>query len=112
MLDTKVAAGYLEALAPHVRALKAVRIPGEAASLPAETAAAHATRAGIDATPAGSVLEALQAHIAATKEPGRNLICGSLYLAGHVLGRNACGASIVVGDSAGVGVFLRDRREA
>src|SRR3546814_20187348 len=77
MLDTKVAAGYLEALAPHVRALKAVRIPGEAASLPAETAAAHATRAGIDATPAGSVMEALQAHIPATKEPGRILICGS-----------------------------------
>src|SRR3546814_12185850 len=81
MLDTKVAAGYLEALAPHVRALKAVRIPGEAASLPAETAAAHATRAGIDATPAGSVLEALQAHIAATQEPGRILLCGPPSLA-------------------------------
>src|SRR3546814_12422866 len=76
MLDTKVAAGYLEALAPHVRALKAVRIPGEAASLPAETAAAHATRAGIDATPAGSVMDALQPHIAATKGPGPILICG------------------------------------
>src|SRR3546814_15972465 len=107
MLDTKVAAGYLEALAPHVRALKAVRIPGEAASLPAETAAAHATRAGIDATPAGSVLEALQAHLAATKEPGRILICGSLYLAGHVLSDNDSGASVVVADRAVCGIFLR-----
>jgi len=89
MLDTKVAAGYLEALAPHVHALKAVRIPGEAASLSAETAAGHAAKAGIDAQACGSVMEALQAHIAAAHEPGRILICGSLYLAGHVLSKNA-----------------------
>src|SRR3546814_4293537 len=62
MLDTKVAAGYLEALAPQVRGLKAVRHPGEAASLPAEPPAAHATRAGNEETPAGSGMEALQAH--------------------------------------------------
>jgi dihydrofolate synthase / folylpolyglutamate synthase len=88
MLDTKVAGGYLEALAPHVHSLKAVRIPGEAASLSAETAAGHATAAGIDATPAGSVMEALRAVVAAGGKAGRILICGSLYLAGHILGEN------------------------
>jgi dihydrofolate synthase/folylpolyglutamate synthase len=88
MLDTKVAAGYLEALAPHAHSLKAVRIPGEAASLSAETAAGHAAKAGIDAEACGSVMEALQAHVAAAKEPGRILICGSLYLAGQVLRDN------------------------
>jgi len=88
MLDTKVAAGYLEALAPHVAALKAVRIPGEAASLSAETAARHASEAGIDAAPAESVMAALKAHLAAARESGRILICGSLYLAGHVLSEN------------------------
>src|SRR3546814_12356539 len=93
MLDTKVAAGYLEALAPHVRALKAVRIPGEAASLPAETAAAHATRAGIDATPAGSGLETPQGPHPAPKGPRRLFHCGSLPLARHLLPANTGGPS-------------------
>jgi dihydrofolate synthase / folylpolyglutamate synthase len=88
MLDTKVAAGYLEALAPHVHALKAVRIPGEAASLSAETAARYAAEAGIDAAPAENVMQALGAHVAAATKPGRILICGSLYLAGQVLREN------------------------
>ncbi|HEY9550085.1 MAG TPA: Mur ligase family protein, partial [Kiloniellaceae bacterium] len=88
MLDTKVAAGYLEALAPHVRALKAVRIPGEAASLSAEAAATHALKAGIDAAPADSVMAALRTLSAGGGEPARVLICGSLYLAGHVLSEN------------------------
>ena len=92
MLDTKVAAGYLEALAPHVHSLQAVRIPDEKASLPAETAAGHAVKAGIDARPAGSVSAAVRAIAeqarAQGQTRGRILICGSLYLAGHVLRDN------------------------
>ncbi|GAB4371567.1 MAG: folylpolyglutamate synthase/dihydrofolate synthase family protein [Kiloniellaceae bacterium] len=88
MLDTKVAAGYLEALAPFAHALKAVRIPGEQASLSAEAAAGHATAAGIDAAPVASVLDGVKAIIAQAERPGRILICGSLYLAGHVLSEN------------------------
>jgi len=88
MLDTKVAAGYLEALAPLTQRLRAVRIPGEAASLSAEAAAGHAVQAGIDAAPAASVLEAVQALTADSEAPGRILICGSLYLAGQVLRDN------------------------
>jgi dihydrofolate synthase/folylpolyglutamate synthase len=88
MLDTKVAAGYLEALAPLTGKLRAVRIPGEAASLSAEAAAGHAVKAGIDAAPAASVMEAVQALTAGAEKPGRVLICGSLYLAGQVLRDN------------------------
>jgi len=88
MLDTKVAAGYLEALAPHVHALKAVRIPGEAASLSAEAAAGHAMAAGIDAVAVDSVMDGLKAIVARAERPGRILICGSLYLAGKVLRDN------------------------
>jgi dihydrofolate synthase/folylpolyglutamate synthase len=92
MLDTKVAAGYLEALAPHVHSLQAVRIPDEKASLSAEVAAGHAVSAGIDATPAGSVSDAVRAIVtqaeAHGQTSGRILICGSLYLAGHVLREN------------------------
>jgi len=89
MLDTKVAAGYLEALAPFTHSLKAVRIPGEQASLSAEAAAGHATAAGIDALPVDSVLDGVKAIVAKAESPGRILICGSLYLAGCVLSENS-----------------------
>jgi dihydrofolate synthase / folylpolyglutamate synthase len=88
MLDTKAAAGYLEALAPRVHSLRAVRIPGEAASLSAEAAAGHAAAAGIDAAPADSVTAALRSILDTADRPGRVLICGSLYLAGRVLRDN------------------------
>ncbi len=88
MLDTKVAAGYLEALAPFAQTLKAVRIPGEQASLSAEAAAGHAAAAGIDAAPVASVPDGVKAIVAQAKRPGRILICGSLYLAGHILREN------------------------
>ncbi|WP_340116562.1 folylpolyglutamate synthase/dihydrofolate synthase family protein [Pelagibius sp. 7325] len=88
MLDTKVAAGYLQALAPFAHSLKAVRIPGEQASLSAEAAAGHASAAGIDALPVESVVDGVKAIVAKAERPGRILICGSLYLAGYVLSEN------------------------
>lgn len=88
MLDTKVAGGYLEALAPLTHRLRALRIPGEQASLSAEAAARHATEAGIDAATAASVMDGLTSLVAQADKPGRILICGSLYLAGHVLSEN------------------------
>ena len=88
MLDTKGAAGFLAPLAPLADSLKAVRIPGEAASLTAEAAAAQAVQAGIEAAPADSVMAALKAIVEAADRPGRILICGSLYLAGQVLAEN------------------------
>ncbi len=89
MLDTKAAGGYLAPLAPLAGRLRAVRIPGEAASLSAETAAERATAAGFaDAAAAESVMAALKAVLEGALAPGRVLICGSLYLAGHVLSEN------------------------
>jgi dihydrofolate synthase/folylpolyglutamate synthase len=87
MLNTKDIAGYMRPLAPHVRRLHAVSIPGAQATLPAEATAAAAQAAGIAATTAASVAAALAA-IAAEAPQARVLICGSLYLAGSVLREN------------------------
>ncbi|MCC7320515.1 MAG: bifunctional folylpolyglutamate synthase/dihydrofolate synthase [Rubellimicrobium sp.] len=84
MLNTKDVAGFMAPLAPVVRDLTAVSIPGEANTLPASETAAHARAAGIPASTAADVEEAVRA--IAARDPGaRILICGSLYLAGHVL---------------------------
>ena len=62
-------------------------IPGEENALSAEDAAACARRCGMKAATASSLDDALE-RIVAQEAPGRVLICGSLYLAGHVLRRN------------------------
>ncbi|KDB02580.1 folylpolyglutamate synthase [Defluviimonas sp. 20V17] len=87
MLNTKDVGGYLRPLAPQVRDLHAVSIPGESATLPAETTRDAALAEGITATTAASVAEAV-ADIVATDPQSRILICGSLYLAGAVLREN------------------------
>jgi dihydrofolate synthase/folylpolyglutamate synthase len=87
MLNTKDVRGYMAPLAPHVRRLHAVSIPGEKNTLPAEETQDAARSAGMDAVTAGSVAEAL-AGIAATAPEARVLICGSLYLAGSILREN------------------------
>ena len=70
------------------RSLRAVSIPGEAATLTAAETVAAARGAGFaDAAPAADVAEAVAAISAAAPE-GRILICGSLYLAGRVLREN------------------------
>lgn len=88
MLNTKAAEGFLRPLAPHVADLKGVAIPGEPATLSAEEAAGHARACGIAAEPAESVEAAVRAIVTAGGPPSRLLICGSLYLAGHVLRQN------------------------
>ncbi|HBD91399.1 MAG: bifunctional folylpolyglutamate synthase/dihydrofolate synthase [Rhodobacteraceae bacterium GWE1_64_9] len=87
MLNTKDITGYLRPLAPHLAALHAVSIPGEANTLPAETTAAAAAQAGIAAHIAPSVAQALT-DIATAQPAARVLICGSLYLAGSILREN------------------------
>jgi dihydrofolate synthase/folylpolyglutamate synthase len=88
MLNTKAAAEFLRPVAPLAETLHAVAIPGEAASLSAAEAAAQAVEVGLDARPSESVTDALSGIVAAGT-PGRILICGSLYLAGWVLGMEA-----------------------
>ena len=84
MLNTKDIAGYLAPVVPHITALHAVSIPGEANTLPAATTAKAATDAGLKAKAAESVAAALR-QITAEEPNARVLICGSLYLAGHIL---------------------------
>ncbi|MBB3994286.1 dihydrofolate synthase/folylpolyglutamate synthase [Sulfitobacter undariae] len=87
MLNTKDITGYLRPLAPHVAALHAVSIPGEAATLPAETTAQAAQAVEITAKVATDVATAVQ-EIVAQDPHARVLICGSLYLAGNILRSN------------------------
>lgn len=84
MLNTKDVEGFFRPLAGIAQDLIAVDIPGEQATLSAEETAAAARAAGISASTAAST-EAAVAEIASRAPGTRILICGSLYLAGHVL---------------------------
>lgn len=87
MLNTKDIGGYLRPLAKIAKSLTALSIPGEMNTLPAEVTAEEARKAGFEATTAASVDDAITA-ITAIDPNARILICGSLYLAGHVLREN------------------------
>lgn len=84
MLNTKDATQFfrpLAALADHVVTLA---IPGEANAISAEDLAVTVRKLGTAATPATSVENAIR-QASLLKPAARILICGSLYLAGHVL---------------------------
>ncbi|WP_339695030.1 folylpolyglutamate synthase/dihydrofolate synthase family protein [Celeribacter baekdonensis] len=88
MLNTKDVGGYLKPLARHAERLYAVSIPDAQATLPASATAEAAREDGMDAVESESVLTAVQEIVSAAPE-ARILICGSLYLAGHILQDNA-----------------------
>ncbi len=92
MLNTKDIAGYLQPLAQMADSLTAVSIPGEAATIPAADTARIAAGVGLPATVAPDVQTALRDF--AARGPVRILICGSLYLAGHVLRLNGTGGPV------------------
>ncbi|WP_411889351.1 bifunctional folylpolyglutamate synthase/dihydrofolate synthase [Yoonia sp. SDW83-1] len=87
MLNTKDIAGYMAPLAAMADSLHAVSIPGEANTIPAEKTAEVAASVGLAATTASSVQDAITA-ITKKSPNARILICGSLYLAGHVMREN------------------------
>lgn len=87
MLNTKDVSGYMTPLAAQAASLTAVSIPDEVNTLPASETEAAATSVGIPASSAASVADALQ-QIVAQDPQARVLICGSLYLAGHILREN------------------------
>ncbi len=87
MLKTKDIAGYLSPLADVAETLTAVSIPGETATLTAVETAAEATKVGLPAQEADTVQDAIRRIIEDTRN-ARILICGSLYLAGHVMREN------------------------
>jgi dihydrofolate synthase/folylpolyglutamate synthase len=87
MLNTKDIAGFMSHLSGVARTLTAVSIPGEKNTIPAEETARIAAEAGLAASTAPGVAEAITT--IRDHAPGsRILICGSLYLAGHVLREN------------------------
>jgi dihydrofolate synthase/folylpolyglutamate synthase len=86
MMGQKDAAGFLAPFRGLAQRLISVPVPGaHEAPMPADRLAGIAQGLGFDADPADSVDAALKRIRAATKAPVRVLICGSLYLAGHVL---------------------------
>jgi len=88
MLNTKDIAGYLRPLAEVSESLTALSIPGEAATIPADETARIAADVGLPASTAASVQDAIIAIRNLTPQ-ARILICGSLYLAGHVIRENS-----------------------
>ncbi|MFZ5964477.1 bifunctional folylpolyglutamate synthase/dihydrofolate synthase [Thalassococcus sp. BH17M4-6] len=87
MLNTKDVRGYMAPFAETVDSLTAVSIPGEQNTLPAEATAEAARAATLSAHIAPDVATALR-RITADDPTARVLICGSLYLAGHILREN------------------------
>lgn len=90
MLGSKRPQEFIGPLAPHIRHLRAVTIPGEPNSVTAEDAASAARACGVDAIASASVDQAVAelAALGLSGPKGRLLICGSLYLAGTVLAHN------------------------
>jgi dihydrofolate synthase/folylpolyglutamate synthase len=87
MLKTKDVAGYLSPLSSLVKFLAAVCIPNEQNTLTAEETAKSANELGINSKSFTSISEGVQ--FVANQFPDcRVLICGSLYLAGQILGEN------------------------
>lgn len=82
MLETKSATDFLAPLIPRVASVRTVTIPDTVSSYTAED---MADMAGDSALPAHSVESALTQIAERSDGPCRVLICGSLYLAGHVL---------------------------
>jgi dihydrofolate synthase/folylpolyglutamate synthase len=85
MMETKDAHAFIAPFKGLVERVYTVPIPDEPNAFDAESLAEIARVEGFDVVAAESVPDALLKSQAALKGPGRVLICGSLYLAGHVL---------------------------
>lgn len=89
MINTKDSKGFLAPMVPHAAMLHAVQVPGEEASRKPEDVVEDAHDLGLFAEAADDVESALSAIENRASSPVRVLICGSLYLAGHVLRANS-----------------------
>jgi dihydrofolate synthase/folylpolyglutamate synthase len=87
-LSTHDPLGILQPFAGLARDIHTVAVPGEHKTLSAEESAAAARRADLPARASANVRDALADIVATVRGPARVLICGSLYLAGTVLGDN------------------------
>ena len=90
MLNTKDPRGFLQPLAAKAASLHAVSIPGEANTFPAAVTATAGTDAGHRRVFEAETPAAALATIRSMESgPAQILICGSLYLAGHVLSKSS-----------------------
>ncbi len=87
MLNTKDVTGYLRPLAAQAQSLTAISIPDEVNTLPADATRDAAVSVDLPATTATDTATALR-QILTLDPSARVLICGSLYLAGHILREN------------------------
>lgn len=86
MIGSKDAKAFFSAWQGCFTGVYTVTIPGEPNARPAEELAADARAQGVDAVAAGSLETAVDAiHAAHGDRKVRVIVCGSLYLAGHVL---------------------------
>jgi dihydrofolate synthase/folylpolyglutamate synthase len=85
MMDSKDARAVISAFRDVVETVYTVPVPGETNSFSPDILAEIAASEGFIAAPTNSVAHALLSSQSAFKAPGRVLIFGSLYLAGHVL---------------------------
>lgn len=87
MMQTKDATRFLQGAAATARHIHCVPVPGEERAFTAADLAEQAKSVSLPATAHDSIAAALKQ--VATDDPrARVLICGSLYLAGHVLHEN------------------------
>ncbi len=94
MMGQKDALGFLAPFRGLVRVIYTVPIPGaHEAPHSQEKLAEVARSAGLNAIERASVVQALETIAAIHEGEKRVLICGSLYLAGHVLGLQESGFS-------------------
>lgn len=84
MLNTKDAASFIEPFAGLAQRVVTITIPDEPNAVPADELAEIARSRNLSAETATSLTKALGQALLTTPAP-RILICGSLYLVGHVL---------------------------
>lgn len=85
MLNSKDARGFFTAFHGLARGVRSITVPAEPNSFAADALARAAQAAGCAAASSASLTEALRDIAAINGPPPRVVICGSLYLAGHVL---------------------------
>ncbi|MFL2687337.1 MAG: bifunctional folylpolyglutamate synthase/dihydrofolate synthase [Alphaproteobacteria bacterium] len=91
MMEAKQAAAFLGFLSPHVVSLRTIEIPGEAASAQAGKLAKAARIFGLKTETARDLKSAIESVVANEPGPARILVCGSLYLLGHIYDLNEHG---------------------
>ncbi len=89
MLTSKDAQGFFAAFNGLARGVYTIAIPGEENSMTADALAGAASKAGLQVRTATDLAQALNEISSFSPVPPRVVICGSLYLAGHVLNANA-----------------------